>query len=88
MNIFLAGHNGPINSAILRKLKTQNYKNIITINKKKLNLLNQSDVFRFIKKKKTKYCYYSDSESWWRLSQQYSWCRFYLRKSTNSEQFN
>ena len=52
MRIFLAGHNGLVGSAILRKLKTQNYKNIITINKKKLNLLNQSDVFRFIKKKK------------------------------------
>ena len=51
MRIFLAGHNGLVGSAILRKLKTQNYKNIITINKKKLNLLNQSDVFRFIKKK-------------------------------------
>ena len=51
MSIFLAGHNGLVGSAILRKLRKKNYKNIITINRKKLDLLNQSAVFNFIKKK-------------------------------------
>ena len=50
MKIFLAGHKGLVGSAILRKLKR--YKKIITIDKKKLNLLNQNAVFNFIKKKK------------------------------------
>ena len=38
MKIFLAGHKGLVGSAIYRKLIQKNYKNIITIDKKKLNL--------------------------------------------------
>ena len=34
MKIFLAGHKGLVGSAILRKLKQKNYKNILTIDKK------------------------------------------------------
>ena len=56
--IFLAGHNGLIGSAILRKLKENGYKKIITINKKKLDLTNQLKVYKFIKKKKTKIYFY------------------------------
>jgi len=52
MRIFLAGHKGLVGSAIYRKLIEKNYKKIITIDKKKLNLLNQQEVFKFIKKKK------------------------------------
>tara|TARA_B100000900_G_scaffold367842_1_gene344629 strand:- start:271 stop:861 length:591 start_codon:yes stop_codon:yes gene_type:complete len=52
MKIFLAGHKGLVGSAILRKLKQKNYKNIITIEKKKLDLLNQKAVYKFISKKK------------------------------------
>jgi len=52
MRIFLAGHKGLVGSAIYRKLIKKNYKKIITIDKKKLNLLNQQEVFKFIKKKK------------------------------------
>ena len=50
--IFLAGHNGLVGSAVLKKLKQLNYSNIVVANKKKLNLLDQSKVFRFLKKKK------------------------------------
>tara|TARA_B100001778_G_scaffold330358_1_gene332703 strand:+ start:1844 stop:2770 length:927 start_codon:yes stop_codon:yes gene_type:complete len=50
--IFLAGHNGHLGSAIYRKLKSNGYKNIITIEKKKLNLLDQKKVFSFLNKKK------------------------------------
>ena len=50
--IFLAGHNGMVGSAILNKLKIDGYKKIITVNKKKLNLLNQTKVKNFIKKNK------------------------------------
>ena len=48
--IFLAGHNGLVGSSIFSKLKFLGFKNIITINKKKLNLINQRDVFTFLKK--------------------------------------
>ena len=51
--IFVAGHNGLIGSAIVKQLKKKGYKAIITIDKKKLNLLNQNEVFKFLKKNKT-----------------------------------
>jgi len=47
--IFLAGHNGMIGSAIYKKLKKR-YKNLITIDKKKLDLRDQAKVFKFLKK--------------------------------------
>ena len=49
--IFLAGHNGMIGSAIYRKLK-KSYKKIITIEKKKLDLRDQTKVFNFLNKVK------------------------------------
>ena len=47
--IFLSGHKGMVGSSIFRYLKAKNYKNIITINKDKLNLLDQK-TDNFIKK--------------------------------------
>ena len=55
--IFVAGHKGLIGSAILRKLKSRGYKKIITIDKKKLNLINQKDVYNFLKKTKPKFIF-------------------------------
>ncbi len=52
--IFVAGHNGLVGSAVLRRLQKLNYKNIIVAEKKKLNLLDQKKVFNFIKKNKVK----------------------------------
>ena len=54
MSIFLAGHKGLVGSAILRKLRKKNYKKIITISRKNLDLLNQKAVYSFLKKKKPK----------------------------------
>tara|TARA_B100001989_G_C24532857_1_gene462628 strand:- start:127 stop:1068 length:942 start_codon:yes stop_codon:yes gene_type:complete len=48
--IFVAGHNGMIGSAIIRKLKVKGYKNILTIDRKKLDLRNQKNVFEYLKK--------------------------------------
>ena len=48
--IYVAGHKGLVGSAIIRKLKQKGYKNLITVDKKKLDLTNQSKVFNFIKK--------------------------------------
>jgi GDP-L-fucose synthase len=50
--IYVAGHNGLVGGAILRKLKEKGYRNIITADRKKLDLTNQSKVLYFIKKKK------------------------------------
>ena len=52
--IFVAGHNGLVGSAVLRRLKKLKYKNIVVADKKKLNLLDQKKVFNFIKKNKVK----------------------------------
>lgn len=50
--IFIAGHNGLVGSALLKKLKLQKYKKIIIAEKKTVNLLNQKNVFRFLKDNK------------------------------------
>ena len=53
--IFIAGHKGMVGSAILRELKKKGYKKIVTINKKKLNLLDQDKVKNFLKNTKPDY---------------------------------
>ena len=50
--IFLAGHKGMLGSSILRILKQKGYKNLITIDKKILDLRDQKSVKKFLKKKK------------------------------------
>jgi GDP-L-fucose synthase len=52
--IFLAGHNGLVGSAVLKKLREHGYTRIILADRKKLDLLNQEKVFKFIKKNKPK----------------------------------
>ena len=50
--IFIAGHRGMLGSSILRILKKKGYKNLITVEKKKLDLRNQASVKKFFKIKK------------------------------------
>ena len=50
--IYVAGHKGLVGSAILRTLKKRGYTKILTVNKSKLDLTNQSKVYAFLKKKK------------------------------------
>ncbi len=45
--IFVTGHNGLVGSAVIRRLKQKGYSNILTINKKKLDLRDQKKVFKF-----------------------------------------
>ncbi len=52
IKIFLAGHNGMVGSAILKKLKDAGYKKIITRNRKNLDLTHQEKTFKFLKKYK------------------------------------
>ena len=51
MRIFLAGHNGMVGSAILRKLEQENH-TIIKADRKDLDLRRQSDVEKFFEKNK------------------------------------
>ena len=50
--IYIAGHNGLVGSAILRKLKEKGYQKIIYANKNKLDLTNQSSVYKYLKRNK------------------------------------
>ena len=49
MNIFIAGHNGMVGSAIYRELSKDSNNNIIVSSKDDLNLLDQNDVNLFFK---------------------------------------
>jgi GDP-L-fucose synthase len=53
--IFIAGHKGTVGSEVLQLLKDKKYKNIITIDKNKLDLTNKKKTFLFFKKKKIDY---------------------------------
>ena len=50
--IFVTGHKGLVGSAILRRLNYYSFKNIITVDKKKLDLRDQQNVSIFFKKNK------------------------------------
>jgi GDP-L-fucose synthase len=50
--IFVTGHRGLVGSAVVRRLNHHGYKNILIVDKKKLDLRNQQPVFNFFKKNK------------------------------------
>ena len=52
--IFIAGHKGMVGSSIYRKLKKKGYKNLIVVDKKTLNLLDQKKVYNYLSKNKPK----------------------------------
>ena len=49
IKVFLAGHNGMVGSAILNKLKEKNF-TVITVDRKKLDLTDQNNVYKYLKK--------------------------------------
>ena len=53
--IFLAGHKGLVGSSLLALLKNKGYKNIITVDKKILDLRDFNKVKKFFKRKKIEY---------------------------------
>ncbi|MDI9338429.1 MAG: GDP-L-fucose synthase [Alphaproteobacteria bacterium] len=55
--IYVAGHNGMVGSALVRKLTNEGYKNIITANSASLDLKNQTDTDAFISKNKPDYIF-------------------------------
>ena len=50
--IFIAGHKGMVGSSIHRKLKKLGYKNLLLVDRKRLNLLDQKRVYNFLDKNK------------------------------------
>jgi GDP-L-fucose synthase len=55
--IYIAGHNGLVGSAIHRTLKSQGYTNLITRERKELDLLDQHQVADFFQKEKPDYVF-------------------------------
>ena len=53
--IFLAGHKGLVGSSLLALLKRKGYKNIITVDKKILDLRDYNKVKKYFKRKKIDY---------------------------------
>ena len=52
--IFVAGHNGLVGSAVIRKLKKNKFRNILIADRKKLDLFDQNKVNKFLKANKPK----------------------------------
>ena len=50
--IFIAGHKGMVGSCIRKKLKQNGYTNLLFVDKKKLNLLDQNKVYKYLIKSK------------------------------------
>lgn len=55
--IYVAGHNGMVGSAIVRKLKSEGFTNIIVRGSKELDLTRQEDVESFFKLEKPEYVF-------------------------------
>src|SRR3954464_7115585 len=55
--IYIAGHRGMVGSAILRKLQSEGFTNIITRNSSELDLRNQQAVNEFFEKEKPQYVF-------------------------------
>jgi len=54
-NIFIAGHNGLVGSSVLKLLRKKGYKNLIVVNRKKLDLRDSKKVFEYFKNKRIDY---------------------------------
>lgn len=55
--IYVAGHNGMVGSAIVRKLKSLGFTNFLLRTSKELDLKNQTEVFEFLQKEKPDYVF-------------------------------
>ncbi|MDA8805009.1 GDP-L-fucose synthase [Candidatus Pelagibacter bacterium] len=62
VKIFVAGHNGMVGSSIVRALKKNDQNQIITIDRKKLDLINQKAVLNFFKKNKPDQVYIASAK--------------------------
>ena len=53
--IFIAGHNGLVGSSVNNLLIKKDFKKIITVNRKQLDLTNTKKVFEFFKRNKIEF---------------------------------
>ncbi|MGZ3707532.1 MAG: GDP-L-fucose synthase family protein, partial [Bdellovibrionota bacterium] len=57
--IFVAGHRGMVGSAIVRKLKSEGYENLILKTRQELDLLDQAAVHRFFRENSIDYVFHA-----------------------------
>jgi GDP-L-fucose synthase len=76
--IFLAGHKGLVGSAVYKCLKEKNYKNIIVIDKKKIDLRNYKKLKKFFKNKKIDYMIMAAARAGGILANSYNQKDFFL----------
>ena len=55
--IYVAGHNGMVGSAIVRKLKSLGYENLVLKSSKELDLRNSEDVTSFFNKERPEFVF-------------------------------
>ncbi|HLF63642.1 MAG TPA: GDP-L-fucose synthase, partial [Saprospiraceae bacterium] len=55
--IYIAGHNGMVGSALMRKLQAEGYQHVVTRSSGELDLRNQRDVMRFFEEEKPDYVF-------------------------------
>jgi GDP-L-fucose synthase len=55
--IYIAGSNGMVGSAVVRKLKAEGFTNLITKSSRELDLTNQIEVADFFKKEQPDYVF-------------------------------
>src|SRR5688500_762424 len=55
--IYVAGHNGMVGSALVRRLRRGGYRNLIMRSRRELNLLDQSAVLDFMRTEKPDYLF-------------------------------
>lgn len=55
--IYVAGHNGMVGSALVRRLNQLGYHNIVVANRNQLDLINQYEVYQFIRKERPDYVF-------------------------------
>jgi GDP-L-fucose synthase len=55
--IYVAGHTGLVGSAIVRRLKTEGFENVITATHQELDLTNQNSTFKFFEKTNPEYVF-------------------------------
>ena len=59
--IYIAGHRGMVGSAIIRKLESEGYSNLVFKTSAELDLTNQAAVTDFFENEKPDYVFYSGS---------------------------
>src|SRR5262245_10951649 len=55
--IYVAGHRGMVGSALIRRLSSKGYRNLVTRSRRELDLLDQPAVFRFMREERPDYIF-------------------------------